>query len=83
MAGGTRSEISLKEPITQILSQLHNLAHPRSRALLVICNGVFGVVKHEDDDTFKLKNSYGMSVGKKSALKFIDRYVEGPNKVPK
>ena len=137
MAGGTRSKVSLKEPITQVLSQLHNLAHPRSRALLAIANGVYGVskmlnclysdpfslslvspvvnyhldplfslpfnlfrlpslppkqlprwvdnfrqvIKHESDDTFKQKNSYGISVSRKSALKFVDKYVEGPNQV--
>lgn len=93
--GGTRAEVSLHEPLCQIMAQCHNIAHPRSRSLVSIANGVFGVVKHLDQDIFKLGNQWyvffssfsfhfspsGLMASKKSSLKVLDKCVKGPNKV--
>ena len=71
----------MHEPIVQIMGQIHYLAHPRSRSLLPIINGCYGVVKNLSQESFKLGNSLGTMVSRKSAMKVIDRFTEGPNKV--
>ena len=81
LPGGTCSEVSLHEAIVQVLGQIHYIAHPRSRSLLPIINGCYGIVKHLSQDSFKLANNLGTMVSRKSALKVIDRLTEGPNKV--
>ena len=81
LAGGTRAAVSLVEPITQIISQVQKIAHPNSRALLSIVNGVYGAAKHLDGDLFKLGNTSGTMVSRKSALQVIDRCTSGKNKV--
>ena len=81
LAGGTCSAVSLHEPIVQVMGQIQYIAHPRSRSLLPIINGCYGIVKHLSQDSFKLANNLGTSVSRKSALKVIDRLTEGPNKV--
>ena len=81
MPGGSYSEVTLHEAIVQIMGQIHYLAHPRSRSLLPVVNGCYGVVKHLGQDSFKLGNSLGTMVSRKSALKVIDRLTEGPNEV--
>ena len=81
MPGGTHSEVTLHEPIVQILGQIFYLAHPRSRSLLPIINGCYGIVKNLGQGSFKLGNNLGTMVARKSAMKVIDRFTEGPNKV--
>ena len=81
LPGGTCSEVSLHEPIVQVMSQIYYLAHPRSRSLVPIVNGCYGVVKHLSQDSFKLGNVLGTMVSRKSALKVVDRLTEGLNKV--
>ena len=61
------------------MGQIHYLAHPRSRALLPIVQGVYGIVKHLGQDQFKWMNSMGETVARKSALKVVEKLIEGPN----
>lgn len=61
------------------MGQIHYLAHPRSRSLLPIVKGVYGVVKHQGQDHFKWMNSMGETVARKSALKVVEKLIEGPN----
>ena len=81
MPGGTRAEVSLKESIVQLMSQAHYLAHPRTRALVPIINGTFGVVSHLSEENFKLENHRGRMVARKTALSVFDKFIEALNKV--
>ena len=63
------------------MSQIQKIAHPRSRAMVSIVNGVYGIVKHQGEDMFKLGGAYGTMISRKSALKVIEKYTEGQNKV--
>ena len=81
LGGGTRAAVSLMEPITQIIAQIQKIAHPKSRAMMSILNGCYGVIKHHDEATFKLGNSCGTMISRKSALKVIDKYTDGMNPV--
>ena len=81
LPGGTCSEVTLHEPIVQVMSQIHYLAHPRSRSLLPIINGCYGIVMHLSQGSFRLGNTLGTMVSRKSALKVVDRLTEGLNKV--
>ena len=83
LAGGTRAAVRLVEPITQIIAQIQKIAHPSSRAMLSIVNGVYGAAKHLDGDLFKLGSTSGTMVSKKSALRVIDSCTSGKNKVKK
>ena len=71
------------EPLTQVLSQIQKIGHPRSRAMLSIVNGVYAASKHVDGDLFKLGNTSGTMCSRKSALQVIDRCTSGKNKVIK
>ena len=81
LPGGTRSEVSLQEPIVQLMSQIHYLVHPRSRGLLAIVNGTFGVVNHLSQDTFKLENQLGRMVSRQSSLSVLDKLIGALNQV--
>ena len=83
LVGGTRAAVSLVEPITQIIAQIQKIAHPNSRAMMSIVNGVYGAAKHLDGDIFKLGSTSGTMVSKKSALRVIDSCTSGKNKVKK
>ena len=83
LSGGTRAAVSLVEPITQIVAQIQKIAHPFSRAMLSIVNGVYGAAKHLDSDLFKLGSTTGTTVSKKSALRVIDSCTAVKNKVRK
>ena len=63
------------------MSQIHYLAHPRSRGLLAIVNGTFGVVSHQSQDTFKLANNLGTMVSRQSSLSVIDKLLGALNLV--
>ena len=63
------------------MSQCHAIHHPRSRRLLATVNGVLRLLKHHDEDTFKLHSGYGECVGRKSTAKVVDKVVAGKNKV--
>lgn len=63
------------------MSQCHSLHHPRSRGLIPIINGTFGIVKNLDEDFFKFENGAGRMVSRKSASKVVDKFVEGENEV--
>ena len=73
--------MSLVEPITQVLGQVHNLGHPRSRGLLSIVNGCYAAVKHLDGELHKLGSITGTMISKKSSLQILDRCASGMNKV--
>ena len=73
--------MSLVEPITQVLAQVQQIGHPRSRPMLAILNGCYGAIKHLDGDIFKLGNTQGQMVSKKTALDMLDRFTAGENKV--
>ena len=81
LGGGTQEAVSLVEPITQIIAQIQKIAHPKSRAMMSIVNGCYGVIKHQDETMFKLGNSCGTMISRKSALKVIDKYTDGMNPV--
>ena len=63
------------------MSQCHVVAHPRSRSLQSIVNGTFGVIKHMDESYMRLHNTSGTMVSRKSALKVVDKFVQGMNEV--
>ena len=63
------------------MNQCHSQGHPRSRSLLSLMNGAYGIIKHMDETYFKLHNTYGSMVSRKSANKVVDKFVRGPNKV--
>ena len=63
------------------MSQCHFVAHPRSRSLLAIMNGTYGIVKHMDESYMKLNNTSGTMVSRKSANKVVDKFVQGKNEV--
>ena len=63
------------------MSQCHCVGHPRSRSLLSILNGTYGVVKHMDESYMRLHNTSGFMVSRKSANKVVDKFVQGMNKV--
>ena len=44
-------------------------------------NGAYGIVKHMDESYFKLQNTSGVMVSRKSANKVVDKFVQGPNEV--
>ena len=73
--------MSLQESIVQLMSQIHYLAHPRSRGLLAIVNGTFGVVNHLSQDTFKLENNLGRMVSRQSSLSVLDKLIGALNLV--
>ena len=73
--------MSLVEPITQVIGQVHKLGHPRSRSLLSIVNGCFGAIKHLDGELHKLGSTTGTMISKKSSLQILDRCASGMNKV--
>ena len=81
LPGGSRVEITLHQAIAQVMSQCHAISHPRTRTLLALVNGVLGLLKHQDEGTFKLRNTCGQTVSRKSATKVVDRFVRGKNKV--
>ena len=73
----------MHQAIAQVMSQCHAIAHPRNRSLFPLVNGVFGLLKHNDEGMFKLQNTCGSSISRKSASKVLDRFVKGKNKVSK
>ena len=81
LPGGTHASATLVEPITQIMAKIQKIAAPVNRGMLSIMNGVFGLIKHHDQEEFKLANTSGDSISRKSTLKVIENFTSGKNKV--